>query len=170
MTVLHRHQIGSSRFFLISNTFKSNAKLKLAKNQAKVKTYIIKALWHTWRLYIDVFATAFPFLSGKAEICSFNLFQTVLLTFGPSLSRNYDFNNRISLSSREDNIFSASKTSVAWPIKMFLNDALQQLYLFLIKTLTLMSSFNVKVFQLFVGCFVVMSSERWAAFLHIFND
>ena len=79
-----------------------------------------KALWYTWRLHVDIFSKPFPYLSGKAEICSSNLLQTVLLTCGPSLSKDSNRDNGISLSSREDVNFSGGSTQVAWPIKYVL--------------------------------------------------
>ena len=64
-------------------------------------------------LHVDTLTKPFLFLSDNAEICSSYLFQTVLSTFGPSLPRDCNHNNGISLSSREDNNFSASNTPVA---------------------------------------------------------
>ena len=75
-----------------------------------------KALWHAWRLLVDIFTKTFHSLSGKDDICSSNLFQTVLLTFETSLLRDHG----ILLSSRKD-IFSAWNTPVAWTIKCFKN-------------------------------------------------
>ena len=80
-----------------------------------------KGLWHPWRLHIDTFTKPFLFLCAKAEICSSYLFQTILVAFGPSLPRDCNCNNIISLSSKEKNNFSARNTPVACPIQYVFN-------------------------------------------------
>ena len=63
----------------------------------------------------------FPFFSAKIEICSSYLFQTILIIFGQSLQTDSNCDNSISLSSRENNNFSARNAPVACPIQYVSN-------------------------------------------------
>ena len=74
-----------------------------------------KALWIKWMFQVPIFNIPFPvtflFLALK-------LFQTLLLTFGPSLPSTISFSSGSWFYSISDIIFLHRSSLVAWPIKL----------------------------------------------------